>query len=84
MGQRDGKEEATFDVPVTGDLQQLFQGATGIQVTISPVQGASFVTSLNDLSGITPDLSRVSRTLLQFFDIATSQHAMFSRWVEFG
>jgi len=80
MDQRgDGKEEATFDVPMTEELHRLFQGASGIQVTISPVQGTSFVTSLNDLSGVSRDLTRVSRTLLQFFDIATSQHAMFSR-----
>ncbi len=77
----DGKEEAAFDVPMTEQLQGLIQGAAGIRVTISPVQGASFVTDLNDLSGITGDLSRVSRTLLQFFDIATSQHVMFNRWV---
>jgi len=75
----DGKEEVAFDVPMTEQLQRMMQGAVGIRVTISPVQGNSFVTDLNDLRSITGDLTRVSRTLLQFFDITTSQHVMFFR-----
>jgi len=54
----------------------LFHGAKQIEVQITKVT-ANFQLTLNDLTGVNLDLSKDDRSLLQFIDIATSQHAYF-------
>jgi len=59
-------------------IKNLFGRAKHVEVIIKEVREGDIQLMLNDFSGANRDLSKEDRSLLQFIDIATSQHAYFN------
>jgi hypothetical protein len=66
-----GEEKMVIRVQLNDKMRELLNNPTSVVATISPVK-TSFEMRLQDMSGVSRDLSKVSRSLLQFIDIATS------------
>ena len=63
-------------MPADGLNQTLFSGAQQVEVRITKVTD-NFQLTLNDFAGVNADLTKNDHSLLQFIDIATSQHPYF-------
>lgn len=63
-------------MPIDEQIEKLMPRSIRVDVTLSPT-ATGFEVNLQDLSGISRDLERVETSLMQFFDIATSQRIMF-------
>lgn len=63
-------------MPIDDQIEELMPRTIRIVVIIMPAT-TGFEVNLQDLSGISRDLDQVERSLLQFYDIATSQRVMF-------